>query len=142
MIDKKTMNKLIRHNALSTLMVGLGTIALTNSATAAPLQDDFIVAQVGFGSTISPPVPLNLKPRTHIPLPQSNYSSDPSNNYYRDYNDHQRYHRHDHEHSHSQEYSNRGTIIIINPSSEGSQRDRTSNYSHYGDRGYIRVIRK
>lgn len=130
-MNKKISAKLMRRNALSALVVGLGIIALTDApTTATPIKDDFTLAQVGVGRTISSPIPLNLRPHVHIPLPQSNYSSYPDDRHDR----HDRYDRHDFDHG---DHSNRGTIIIINPDTQ----HRYDRFTNYSDRGYIRVIR-
>ena len=104
-------------------------------AIPAPNQSSFRLAQVGVGSRINRPTPLNLRPRTHIPLPTVNGRS---GGYYR-YPDRDRHRNgsgygHDHYHTHPRRHRHpKGTVIIINP----------ANYSGYSNHnGYIRVIRK
>jgi hypothetical protein len=95
-------------------------------------KDSFKLAQVGVTSQINAPIPLNLKPRTHIPLPTNSSSSDYDNSYDESTypHDHYRYHHH---HRNNQ---NNGTVIIINPTNQ-------SSYEGYSDRNsYIRIIRK
>ncbi|MEM6613249.1 MAG: hypothetical protein AAF652_13535 [Cyanobacteria bacterium P01_C01_bin.72] len=111
----------------------LGTIALivvTGSAIAAPAlanpdlePTNFKLAQVR--SRVHSPTPLNLRPRTHIPLPTQRGSRD----YYRHHRDYRRSRR---------RRGTGGTVIIINPANS-----RHSNYGNYNRQGsYIRIISK
>ena len=121
------------------IAISLGIFSIAQSparAIPASNQSSFKIAQVGVRSRINRPTPLNLRPRTHIPLPTVN---DRSGSYYRypKYRDrhYDRYrYGHDHYHPHRRRdrYRNRsGTVIIINPA---------NSYSNYDS--YIRIIRK
>ena len=144
-MNKKNIAKLIYRNALGALAVGLGAIAVMDiPATAAPIEDNFRLAQVGVRSRVSSPTPLNLRPRTHTPLPQRNYSHHPSHNrqYNSSYGHSDRYESHPRnrrhrEHSHRRRHRNQGRVIIISPG--GSHRSHGS-YGSYSNGGYIRVI--
>ena len=123
-----------------TIAIFLGILGITESPAIAFLdraEDSFKLAQVGVGSRINAPTPLNLRPRTHIPLPPSRYNHYEYSNY-RDYHRPDRY-RYGHEryrdrhHSHRRERKSGETVIIINPSYNNS-------YSKYDS--YIRIIRK
>ncbi len=144
------MNK--QHQKKINWQLALGAIAIAGStfgislspAQAAPklIKGSFELAQVGIRSHNNAPVPLNLRPRTHIPLPTSRSSQD----YYGypgsrgDRHDEYGYrygYGHDHHHDHHRsDRQNNGTIIIISPAT-------SSSYSDYSNQsGYIRVIRK
>ena len=122
-----------------TIVIFLGILGITESpAMAFPdrAEDSFKLAQVGVGSRINPPTPLNLRPRTHIPLPPSRYNHygyPKYRNFYR--SPHHRYgdnRYRDRHHSHRRDPTG-GTVIIINPSYNNS-------YSNYDS--YIRIIKK
>lgn len=128
------------QTALGAVAIALGTLGTIESPVIAfpeQTEDGFKLAQVGVRSRINAPTPLNLRPRTHIPLPRSNshryrypkYRDDYGRNRYR--YGHGRYH--DRHYGHRRDRHHRGTVIIINPSNYNSH----SNYD-----GYIRVIGK
>ena len=135
-----TQQRLLDWRSIA-IAIPLAIFSLTQSsakAIPAPNQSEssFRLAQVGVGSRINRPTPLNLRPRTHIPLPTVNGRYE---GYYRysEYRDrHRNGYRYGHDHYHTHRRRNRrrkGTVIIINP----------SNYSEYHNyNGYIRVIRK
>ncbi len=142
-MNKKNKPELTLGSALGALAIGFVTIGFTNiSATAAPIKADLQLAQVGVRSRITPPTPLNLRPRTHIPLPESNYSSYPSRGYSRHNTYYDNSHRHDHHygdgdrthygHNKRNRHRNGGTVIIISPGNHSG--------SNYSNNGYIRVI--
>lgn len=122
-----------------TIAIFLGILGITESpAIAFPdrAEDSYELAQVGVGSRINAPTPLNLRPRTHIPLPPSRY-----NHYeypqYRDVYRSPRY-RYDRDRYRDRHYTHRRdrtgvTVIIINPSYNNS-------YSNYDS--YIRIIKE
>lgn len=123
-----------------TIAIFLGILGITESpAIAFPdrAEDSFELAQVGVGSRINPPTPLNLRPRTHIPLPPSRYNHYEYPGYRDDYQrDRYRYGYEDYRdrhHGHRRDRKSGGTVIIINPSNYNS-------YSNYDS--YIRVIKK
>ena len=122
------------------IAIPLVIFSLTQSsakAIPAPNQSSFRLAQVGVGSRINRPTPLNLRPRTHIPLPtvrDRGYGSYYRHPKYRDrHYDEYRY-GHDHYHTHRRRHRRRkGPVIIIDP----------ANYSGYSNHnGYIRIIGK
>ena len=127
------------RSTLGTLAISLGMFSVAQlPARAIPTssQTNSQLAQVGVRSRINRPTPLNLRPRTHIPLPRVNGRYGSYNRYprYRDrYYDGYRY-GHDHHHTHRRRSRHRrGTVIIINP----------SNYTEYSNYdGYIRIIGK
>lgn len=134
--------KLIWLKALSSVALVLGGFWSTGlPATAMPnidsLENDIYLTQVGVSrgvqSRVVPPTPLNLTPRYHIPLPQSNYYRDRGRYYdYYDHNDYDR-DRHHHHHDYDRRRSrSRSPIIIINPAVE---QHRSTNQK------YIRIIR-
>lgn len=105
-------------------------------------HDSLKVAQVGISSPNNAPIPLNLRPRTHIPLPtdsrsrDDDYHSGYDHGYDRGYED--GYYRGEHRDRHRHR---KDTVIIINPAT-------SSTYENYGNydrnnnqRGYIRIIR-
>lgn len=121
----------------ATIAIFLGILGITESPAIAfsdRAKDSFELAQVGVGSRINPPTPLNLRPRTHIPLPPSRYNHYEypgyRNDYQRDRYGYGHYRYRDRHHSHRRD--RRGTVIIINPSYD--------SYSNYDS--YIRVIKK
>ena len=131
-------HRLIDWRSLA-IAISLGIFSVAQTpARAIPVsgQSSFDLSQVGIGSRINRPTPLNLRPRTHIPLPTVNGRS---NSYYRypEYRD-RHYdgyeYGHDHYHTHRRQNRHRkGTVIIINP-------DSYSGYSNYDP--LIRIIRK
>jgi hypothetical protein len=116
---------------------------IESSAQAIPTQKTFQLAQVGVRSEINAPASLNITPppRTHIPLPESNYDEQDlleDSIYYRDSDYYQRYESNDddyyyhHEHhTHRHKEKKGGSIIIINLPSE--------NYYDSNEKTYIRV---
>ncbi|MEM8827896.1 MAG: hypothetical protein AAGE96_00895 [Cyanobacteria bacterium P01_G01_bin.19] len=132
-MNGKNQPSLSLPKALVTLAIGMSTLCLFNKpAEALPRLKGFSIAQVGVRgvrSRINSPTPLNLRPRTHIPLPRSNYSHR-YNRHHRGYYKQGHYNRH-----HRRKNRDRGTVIIINPSNHRS-------YTDYTNRNYIRVIRK
>ena len=141
-------SKLTWRKAFSAIAIGLGAIGcLDVSATAKPIENDlnnsFQLAQVGVRSRITPPTPLNLRPRVHTPLPSSNYSRYPSRSYHRYNTGYDSYRRHDHHHDdyhyrhhknrRYRRHSNHRKVIIISPGSHGG-------ISNYGNDGFIRII--
>ena len=128
--------------------LGIGSSSVQASPEVELEAKSFEIAQVGVRSRINSPTPLNLRPRTHIPLPTTSRSSD----YYRHrgyYPQYRRYNRHDrygygHHHGgrhygyHRGRNRRRGTVIIINPGSSSSY----SNYNYTDIGGHIRVIGK
>ena len=127
------------RSLLGTITISLGIFSVIDSpvrAKPASVQSGFKLAQVGVGSRINPPTPLNLRPRTHIPLPTvENHRG----GYYRYPEDRGHHHDgytygHDHYHTHRRRNRRRkGPVIIINP----------AGYSEYSNHnGYIRIIRK
>ena len=131
-------NLLNWRSALGTLAISLGIFSVAQSsarAIPAKSQSSFKLAQIGVESRINRPTPLNLRPRTHIPLPTVR---DGRGSYYRypEYRDrhYDRYgYGHDHYHIHRRRKRRhrRSPVIIINPA---------NSYSNYDS--YIRVIRK
>lgn len=118
------------------ISLGIFSIAQTPArAIPASERSSLKLAQVGVRSRINRPTPLNLRPRTHIPLPtvrdrhyDGYYRYPNRDRYYNGYEyGHDHYHTHRHRHRHR-----RGPVIIINPSS----------YSEYSNYNYIRIIRK
>lgn len=144
---------------LGAVAVAISASSLGAIAEAAPIKNSFELAQVGVGRRIeapTAPVPLNLRPRVHIPLPTNGSSRD----YYRggaNYNyGRSRHHRRD-RHHYPQRHPRRngGITVIINPATSSSYSSYSeyngsyggnysdSQYSEYQDSGrYIRVIRK
>ena len=140
-MNQKNLFQLNWRNACGALAIGLGAFTCINTpATATPIQSHFELAQVGVRSRITPPTPLNLRPRVHTPLPQSNYSHYPHHRYskynsgYNNYRRSDRYHHH-HEHTHDNHHRSRDKVIIISP---GNHRD----VRNYSSDNFIRVIRR
>jgi len=137
-------------------LIGIGCI-FESPAQAVPeigskvTKGSFQLAQVGVSSPNNAPIPLNLRPRTHIPLPTSSHSSD--DDYYSEYDsgynsgyddgykdayeygDHRDRRRHRDRDRHRKD-----TVIIINPA-----RSTHESYGNSDDdnnqRRYIRIIR-
>jgi hypothetical protein len=109
--------------SLSLAIAIIGVSAIQSSALASPQ----IVAQVE--SRAIAPTPLNISPRTHIPLPSSNSHYDD-----RSYDDEIYYRDRDYRHSRHREHKSEGVTVIIN--TPGDRRFSTS------DNYYIRIIRK
>lgn len=147
-------NKFSWQSALGAIAIFGSTFSISSTTVQAapkPVKDSFKLAQVGVRSRINAPVPLNLRPRTHIPLPTHSRSQDYEYPGYRDsyrgshggsyrndrYGSGHDHDCHDHHHSHHRgNRRNRGPVIIINPAT-------LSSYSNYSNQsGYIRVIRK
>ena len=121
--------------AIGTLAIFIGMFGAVKSpdqAIPVKTQNSFELAQVGVRSRIDGPTPLNLRPRTHIPLPRGSYYGYPRySNYHRD--GYKYGHEHYHTHHRRRDRHRRGPVIIINP-------NNYSEYSNYDS--YIRVIRK
>lgn len=130
------------QSALGAIALAVGVLGITKSpAQSMPAASDSLqIAQVGVRSRINSPTPLNLRPRTHIPSPNSRRSSDyyrhsrSRDRYYRDEYGYGHHHHHDRHHGHHRRRQNRGPVIIINPAN--------SSYSRYTQDGYIRIIGK
>jgi hypothetical protein len=119
------------------LFTGTGCI-LGTPAQAVPeaTRDSFKLAQVGVTSQINAPIPLNLRPRTHIPLPTNSRSNDYDR--YSRYDEYGYGHKYDHHDPH-RDNDRSDTVIIINPANHSSY----STYESYSDQGgYIRIIRE
>lgn len=130
------------------LVVGSGAIAFPAQATPDWETESFKLAQVR--SRVNPPTPLNLRPRTHTPLPttrgsrgyyhRSGYGSR-SRRLYGGYNRHDSDYGYRHDRDYRRDRHQRdkgGTVIIINPANS-----RSSNHRGYNRQGsYIRIIGK
>ena len=141
---KKNLFQLNWRHALSAFAIGLGAIAYTELPTTAyPIKNRL---QLGgdVRSRVTPPTPLNLRPRVHTPLPQSNYSRYPrhsyprsknpyNGNYPQSHHHYEDYHHH-HEHTHHNRSRRRGKVIIINPGNYSGTSNSTNG-------NLIRVIR-
>lgn len=134
-MSKQGQKRFSWQKALSILAIGLGTAgAMESAAIANPIRgrDNLKLAQVGVRSRINAPTPLNLTPRTHIPLPTTRYnrhhnyyendgyrSSDRGYRHYRGYRDYDLYDkygydrdRYEHRHNHRRNHQ-RGAKITI-----------------------------
>ena len=146
---KKNLFQLGWRNAFGTLAVGLGAIAsLELPTTAYPIKDSHQLRRESVRSRVSSPIPLNIRPRVHIPLPQSNYSRYPRRshsqykhtNYGNRHRSHCHYenchyhHEHTHQNRHRSHHRRRGKVIIINPGG-------STGIGNPIDGNYIRVIR-
>lgn len=129
------------QTALGALVIFGGIFgSIEAPASAAPWKaQSERIAQVGVRSRsqIGSPTPLNLRPRTHIPLPTNSRSRDyygyPRSRYYG-----RGKYRHYRDRHYPRKFPRGGTTIIINPSNHSEYRHY--NYSEYG--GLIRTIRK
>ncbi|MEY2830924.1 MAG: hypothetical protein RLZZ574_182 [Cyanobacteriota bacterium] len=128
------------RSVLGAIALFTGTVSILGTpaqATPEAAKDSFKLAQVGVTSQINAPIPLNLRPRTHIPLPTNSRSSD-----YDRYSRYDEYgYGHEHEHHRDRHHSNdrSDTVIIINPANHSNY----SSYESYSDQGgYIRIIRQ
>ncbi|MCC0178252.1 hypothetical protein I4641_14825 [Waterburya agarophytonicola K14] len=130
---QENQSKFNWRNTFGALAVGLVSLGcLDTFATAAPIPENFEIAQVGIRSRVQSPVPLNLKPRFHTPLPRSNYSNYRHHDYGRD-----NYH-HPH-HSRNSRNRDRGKVIIISPGGiYGSHRNESDRGSYYNRGSYNR----
>jgi hypothetical protein len=119
------------------LFIGTGSIVETPAQAVPEVTKDFKLAQVGVTSQINAPIPLNLKPRTHIPLPTNSDSSDGER--YSRYDEYGDDHEHEDHHDHHRGNDSSNTIIIINPANHSNY----ESYESYSDQGgYIRIIRQ
>lgn len=126
------------QNALTASIISLGiagAVELPTEAGVWQTQSSLKLAQVSDRSQIAPPTPLNLRPRTHIPLPTNSRSRDYygypryRGSYRHDkYRSHHHHHRH---HTYDRDRRRGGKVIIINPA------ESYSNSNHY-----IRIIKK
>lgn len=144
-MNKKNIFQLNWRNALGALAIGLGAIAYIELPTTAyPIEDRLQLGGEGVRSRVTPPTPLNLRPRVRIPLPQSNYSRYPrhsyprsnnsyNGNYPRSHRHHEDYYHH-HEHTHRSRSRRRGKVIIISPGNYNGASNSTNG-------NLIRVIR-
>ena len=129
----------------ATAALGIGSSSVQASPEAEfEKTESFQIAQIHVRSRINSPTPLNMRPRTHIPLPTTSRSSDYYHRgyypQYRGYNRYDRYgygHHHDYGH-HRGRNGRRGTVIIINPGSSNTY----SNYNYTDIGGHIHIIRK
>ena len=146
-MNQQSQGKFNWRSALGAFAIFLGTLGIIESpAVANPnqVQDNFKLSQVDIRSRIKAPTPLNLRPRTHFPLPTRRYNqrqdyyrhpgyrrSPRGHRQYRGSNPHGRY-----DHDHHQSRRRRSSVIIITPPN--------SNYSNSSSHSssYIRVIRK
>jgi hypothetical protein len=125
------------RSPLAAIALVTGTVFIVGTpAQAVPeATKDFKLAQVGVTSQINAPIPLNLRPRTHIPLPTNSGSNDGDRYSRYDEYDHEHEDRHDHHRGNDRN----NTVIIINPANHSNY----SNYESYSDKGsYIRIIRQ
>ena len=128
---QKNQSKFNWRNTLGALAVGLVSWGcLDASTTAAPIRDNFELAQVGIRTRVQSPVPLNLKPRFQTSFPSGSYSNYRHNSHRR-YNSHHRSH-HSH-YPHQNRRRRRGKVIIISPGgiygSYGSDRHQGGYYN-------------
>lgn len=156
-MNKQNLTHISWRSALSALVIVLGTFGMGESpAEAYPhqiednLKNSLQLAQIRGRGRIKTPTPLNLRPRTHIPLPSRRYHqrSDYYEHYYRGSrrghrqyrgaNDHGRYDHdhHDHRTHRRRNRSRRKPVIIIDPANSSRHR----NYNNYD--GFIRLIHK
>jgi hypothetical protein len=139
----------IRLNSSFALALLAGALCLLESPVqAAPevIKDSFQLAQVGIKSQTDAPIPLNIRPRTHIPLPADSGSSD--DDYHSGYDDgyEQGY---DDGYNDSVDYGYRrdrdrqekNTVIIINPARSTFESYDNSDRDNHQRRRYIRIIR-
>jgi hypothetical protein len=133
-------------SALGAIALFAGALCILESpAEALPeaAKDSFKLVQVGVTSQIDSPIPLNLRPRTHIPLPTNSRSSDYERHFrYGEYSNYDDEYGYGHDEQHHHRYRGNqgsGTVIIINPANHSNY----SNYESYSDQGgYIRIIRE
>ncbi|MGF1588915.1 MAG: hypothetical protein ACFCU7_06690 [Pleurocapsa sp.] len=137
-MDQQAQNKFNWRSLLGALTISLGAFGIIESpaqATPDRIQSGFELAQVGVRSRINGPTPLNLRPRTHIPLPESRYNPRDDYGYSGDRERKSRYGR-DYHHTHRRsDRHGRDTVIIIKPS------NYVESYRN-NDSSYIRIIRK
>ena len=133
-MEEKSQGQFNWHPALSALamVIGvIGTIDTPATAAAIKVEDSIKVAQVGIRSRINSPTPLNLRPRTHIPLPRRSYRRHYNHHHYHHHHhDNDSYDRHYQHNTYRKRRSHKDKVIIINP----------GNLSDYGRYNYIRVI--
>lgn len=118
-------------------------------------NDSLKLAQVGISSPSNAPIPLNLRPRIHIPLPTDSRSRDDHYHSGYDYG-----YEHGYDHGYEDGYyrgkhrdypsgrlrdrHRKETVIIINPATSSTY-ESYGNYGNYErdnhQRGYIRIIR-
>lgn len=141
-MNKLSLAKINWRSTLATVAISLATLGIIDApADASPdqVQDNLQIAQVGVRSRINSPTPLNLRSRTHIPLPSRRYNRRSDyDGHHRQYRGSSRRRRYDHDHydHHRRNRSRRGSVIIINPSNSNN------NSRHNNHDGYIRIIRK
>ncbi len=137
-MDQQAQNKFNWRSLLGTLAISLGALGIVESpaqATPERIQSSFELAQVGVRSRIDGPTPLNLRPRTHIPLPESRYNSRDDYGYSGSRKRKSGYDRDYHHTRRRGDRHGRDTVIIIRPSND------VESYRSNDD-SYIRVIRK
>lgn len=131
-------------SALGAIALFTGTLCILGTpAQAVPeaTRDSFKLAQVGVTSQINAPIPLNLRPRTHIPLPTNSRSSDYDR--YSRYDEYGYGHEHEDHHDHHRGNDRNNTVIIINPANHSSYSNYESSSDQDSDQGgYIRIIRQ
>ena len=135
-MNQKNLSQLNWRN-ICALAIGLGAIiCIDTPATATPVKHHLQLAQVGVRSRVTPPTPLNLRPRVHTPLPQSNYSHYPRYSYPKYNTGYGNYCSGDchHHHTHHNRHRRQGKVIIISPGNYNS-------VSNYSNSKFIRVIR-
>ncbi|MFM2311160.1 MAG: hypothetical protein RLZZ04_436 [Cyanobacteriota bacterium] len=132
--------------------------AITLESTRENFNESLQIAQVGISSPSNAPIPLNLRPRFHIPLPTDSRSRD--DDYHSEYEhgyddgyDHgydDGYHRGKHRdyapRTSKADRHKKDTVIIINPATSSTyenydnyDRDNYNRDNH--QRRYIRIIR-
>ncbi|MBE9045409.1 hypothetical protein IQ255_13545 [Pleurocapsales cyanobacterium LEGE 10410] len=135
-MNKQHQTKFHWQKALGVLAVAMSIIGVAEPAMTTPAQsqDSFQLAQVGVRSRVVGPTPLNIRPRTHIPLPASNYHR---SGYYRypgrrNYIKYKHYNRYGRDRYHSHRRRNRGGVnVIINV---------PARRSYYRSGSYFRII--
>jgi hypothetical protein len=127
---------------------------LESPAQAVPevTKNSFQLAQVGMSRPNNAPIPLNIRPRTHIPLPtdsrgnDDDYHSGYDDGYDHGYDDgyyrnHDRGEHRDYPSGRLRHRHGKDTVIIINPAANSTYK-RYDNYDRDSkQRRYIRIIR-
>ncbi|MEM8677639.1 MAG: hypothetical protein AAGF83_27835 [Cyanobacteria bacterium P01_G01_bin.67] len=73
-MNNQAQVKISWRAALGALTLTWGAFSIMEAPAKASEPEDLVIAQVGVRSRVTSPTPLNLRPRTHTPLPTREYS--------------------------------------------------------------------
>lgn len=133
-MNKSNQTKYYWQKVLGIFAIVSAVNTISTEAIANPYNDsELYLAQVGVRSRINAPIPLNLRPRNHIPLPRSSRRSR-----YNRHNDHRyrdrRYSEYNHDYYRDRRNSRRSHRRHRSDYDFNIPGNRHSNYDEYRNR--------